>query len=83
MLAAAVLGVVRVEAGTEAWNKRLEAELTAHAFVQINADPSVWIFYCEGVAVLTMLYVDDGMGAARTNEKAATRVLLVSLLEIR
>jgi hypothetical protein len=30
---------------SRAWNKRLEAELTAHGLVQSDADPALWIMH--------------------------------------
>jgi hypothetical protein len=67
-----------------AWNKRLEAQLTARDFMQSNAGPSLWIFYSKGGAVLTMFCVDDGMVAARNGAEADALVDVIALLfEIR
>jgi hypothetical protein len=33
---------------SRAWNKRLEAELTAHGLVQSDADPALWIMHGGG-----------------------------------
>jgi hypothetical protein len=67
-----------------AWNERLMTELTARGFVQSDADPSLWIFYGEGGAILTMFYVDDGMVAVRTNAEADALVDLIgSIFEVR
>ena len=67
-----------------AWNKRLEAELKGKGFVQSTADPSLWILHGEAGAVLTMLYVDDGLVAARTAAEADALVdLVASMFAIR
>jgi hypothetical protein len=54
---------------SRAWNKRLEAELTAHGLVQSDADPALWMKH-GGEHVLTMFYGDDSMVAARTAAEA-------------
>jgi hypothetical protein len=51
---------------SRAWNKRLEGELRAKDFEQSDADPALWILHGKGGAVLAMLYVDDGLVAAKT-----------------
>jgi hypothetical protein len=62
----------------------LEAELTGRGSVQSDADPSLTIFCSKSGAVLTMVYVDEGMVAARTHEEADGLVdLAASILTIR
>jgi hypothetical protein len=53
-----------------AWQNRLTAELKAKGFVKLNADPSLWILFGSRGVVVAMLYVDDGMVAAKTTEGA-------------
>jgi hypothetical protein len=62
---------------SRAWNKRLEAELTAHGLVQSDADPALWIMHGGG-HVMTIFYVDDGMVAAQTAAEADALVDLVA-----
>jgi hypothetical protein len=62
---------------SRAWNKCLEPELTAHGLVQSDADPALWIMHGGG-HVMTILYVDDGMVAARTAAEADAFVDLVA-----
>jgi hypothetical protein len=67
-----------------AWNERLTSELVSRGFVHSNADPGLWILKSEGGVVLTMVYVDDGMVAARTVEEAEGLVdLIASIFETR
>jgi hypothetical protein len=67
-----------------AWSERLMTELTARRILQSDADPSLWILYGEGGAILTMFYVDDGMVAARTHAEADALVDLIgSVFEVR
>jgi hypothetical protein len=62
----------------------LEAELTARDFLQSNADPSLWILYGEGDAVLTKFYVGNSMIATRTDKEADALVdLIASTIMIR
>jgi hypothetical protein len=53
-----------------AWNERLSGELKARGFVQSDADPALWILYCDASPVFAMFYVDDGLVAAHTAEEA-------------
>jgi hypothetical protein len=63
---------------SRAWTKRLKSELTAKGFGQSNDDPSLWILHGEHGAIMAMLYVDDGLVAARTAEEADALVDLVA-----
>ena len=66
------------------WNKTLEAGLRAKGFVQSNSDPALWILHGEGGAILAMIYVDDGLVAARTAAEADALVALIaSMFETR
>ena len=66
-----------------AWNKRLEAALTDKGFLQSDADPALWILHGGEGAVLAMLYVDDGLVAARTVAEDALVELVASMFAIR
>jgi hypothetical protein len=69
---------------SRAWNKRLEGELRGKGFVQSDADPALWILLGEKGVVLAMIYVDDGLVAARTAREADALVELVaSMFAIR
>jgi hypothetical protein len=69
---------------SRAWDKRLEGELSRRGFVQSNADPSLWNIHRKDGAVLSLLYVDAGLVAARTSKEADALVKLVELIfEIR
>jgi hypothetical protein len=66
---------------SRAWNKRLEGELRAKGFEQ--SDAALWVLRGEGGAVLVMLYVDDGLVAAKIAAEADALVDLVgSMFEI-
>jgi hypothetical protein len=61
-----------------AWNERLSGELKARGFVQSDADPALWILYCDAGPVFAMFYVDDGLVAAHTAEEADALVDLIA-----
>jgi hypothetical protein len=67
-----------------AWNEHLSGELKARGFVQSDADPALWILYCDAGSVFAMFYVDDGLVAAHTAEEADALVdLIAGIFEIR
>jgi hypothetical protein len=68
---------------SQAWNERLEGELSRRGFVQSKADPSLWIIHEKGGVVLSLFYVDDGLVATRTSKHADALVNSVeSIFEI-
>jgi hypothetical protein len=52
------------------WSKKLENALRELGFVQSDMDPSLWLVKDDTGAVVAMFYVDDGLVAAPTAEKA-------------
>jgi hypothetical protein len=67
-----------------AWHIKLAHELIARGFEPSDADPSLWILRGPTGAVFTMIYVDDGLVAARTAAEADALVDLVAgIFEIR
>ena len=66
------------------FSTHLSSKFTGGGFVQSKADPSLWILHDGSGAALTMVYVDDGIVAARTAELAEAAVALIgSYFEIR
>jgi hypothetical protein len=68
----------KLREASRAWNKRPEGELRKKGFVQSDADPAPWILFGDGITVLAMFYVDDGLVAAKTAADADALVELVA-----
>ena len=70
--------------GQRMWTNLLFGKLGGAGFVQSKADPSLWILSDSSGVALTMVYVDDGIVAARTAVLAEAAVDLIgSFFEIR